>query len=69
LPGELIYIKASRNADHLERILLAQREEVVCWRQQCHKVWNCFDCKQYRRPSPPPFATAGTSPAESEAAL
>jgi UDP-N-acetylmuramoyl-tripeptide--D-alanyl-D-alanine ligase len=69
LPGELIYIKASRNADHLERIMLAQREEVVCWRQQCHKVWNCFDCKQYRRPSPPPFATAESSLAENETAL
>lgn len=69
LPGELIYIKASRNADHLERIMLAQQEEVVCWRQQCHKLWNCFDCKQYHRPSAPLFATAETSLAESEAAL
>ncbi len=68
LPGELIYIKASRHADHLERLMLAQREDVVCWQQQCRKVCNCFDCKCYRRPSPP-FTVADASPVEGEAAL
>ncbi len=60
LRGELIFIKASRNADHLDRIMLAQLDDVVCWRERCHKVWNCFDCKQYRRPSLPPVAAVGT---------
>lgn len=61
VPAELIYIKASRNADHLERLMLAQIDGVVCWREQCRKVWNCFDCKQYRRPSPPPFVSPGAA--------
>ncbi len=60
LRGELIFIKASRIADHLERIMLARLDDVVCWRERCRKIWNCSDCKQYRRPSPPPVALVGT---------
>jgi UDP-N-acetylmuramoyl-tripeptide--D-alanyl-D-alanine ligase len=51
LPGELIYIKGSRAADHLERIMLSQLDEVVCWRKRCpQKVVNCPSCFRYRRP-------------------
>jgi UDP-N-acetylmuramoyl-tripeptide--D-alanyl-D-alanine ligase len=50
LPGELIYIKASRAADHLERIMLSQLDEVVCWRKRCRKVVNCPSCYRYRHP-------------------
>jgi UDP-N-acetylmuramoyl-tripeptide--D-alanyl-D-alanine ligase len=55
LPGELIYIKASRNADHLERIMLSQLHRVVCWRERCGTSGNCFSCKSYLQPHPPPF--------------
>lgn len=55
LPGELIYVKASRTADHLERIMLSQLDEVVCWRERCRKGGNCFSCDSYRQPTPPPF--------------
>jgi UDP-N-acetylmuramoyl-tripeptide--D-alanyl-D-alanine ligase len=50
LPDELIYIKASRAADHLERIMLSQLDEVVCWRKRCRKVVNCPSCYRYRDP-------------------
>ena len=63
VPDELIYIKASRSADHLDRIMLAQLDRVVCWRQRCRHARNCFDCKHYRRPSPPRFH--GTSQSRS----
>jgi UDP-N-acetylmuramyl pentapeptide synthase len=53
LPGELIYIKASRAADHLERIMLSQLDEVVCWRKRCRKVVNCPSCYRYRHPHIP----------------
>ena len=33
--GELIYIKGSLTADHLERIMLSQLDRVVCWRERC----------------------------------
>jgi len=55
LPGELIFIKGSLGADHLERIMLSQLETVVCWREHCRKVSSCLDCKSYREPTPPPL--------------
>jgi UDP-N-acetylmuramoyl-tripeptide--D-alanyl-D-alanine ligase len=52
--GELIYIKSSIK-DHLERIMLAQVEPVVCWRERCRKFYvRCPDCGAYRTPSSPP---------------
>jgi UDP-N-acetylmuramoyl-tripeptide--D-alanyl-D-alanine ligase len=65
LPGELIYIKASRTADHLERIMLAQLDRVVCWRERCGKRGNCFSCDSYLQSHPPPFgliAAGGSDP-------
>ena len=37
--GELIYVKASV-AQHLERLMLAQLDEVVCWREHCGRRQN-----------------------------
>ncbi len=60
VPGELIYVKASRNADHLERIMLSQLDRVVCWREGCRRNLFCPDCRWYRVPSPPPFGLVET---------
>jgi UDP-N-acetylmuramoyl-tripeptide--D-alanyl-D-alanine ligase len=54
IPGELIYIKAS-STDHLERIMLAELDQVVCWREKCGKIIECPECGRYRVPSPLPF--------------
>lgn len=53
--GELIYIRGSLAADHLERIMLSQLDRVVCWRERCGKQCACVDCSNYRTPKPPPF--------------
>jgi UDP-N-acetylmuramoyl-tripeptide--D-alanyl-D-alanine ligase len=50
---ELIYIKASGATDHLERIMLAQFDTVVCWRERCGRKTYCHRCKDYGRPSMP----------------
>jgi UDP-N-acetylmuramoyl-tripeptide--D-alanyl-D-alanine ligase len=54
VPAELIYIKASLT-DHLERIMLSQLDEVVCWRERCGKWPPCTGCKNYRKAARPPF--------------
>jgi UDP-N-acetylmuramoyl-tripeptide--D-alanyl-D-alanine ligase len=54
VPGELIYVKGS-STDHLERIMLAELDHVVCWRERCGKIIPCLECGRYRIPSPPPF--------------
>jgi UDP-N-acetylmuramoyl-tripeptide--D-alanyl-D-alanine ligase len=66
--GELIYIKASGTADHLERIMLAQRDNVVCWRERCGRNMNCHRCKYYHTPSLPRFLAVGDTYASPEVA-
>ena len=56
LPGELILLKGSPFTDHLERIILAQIDRVVCWKQGCGRTTSCQACNDYHKPSPPPLA-------------
>jgi UDP-N-acetylmuramoyl-tripeptide--D-alanyl-D-alanine ligase len=55
LPGELVLLKGSSYTDHLERIILAQIDSVVCWKQGCGRMISCQSCGHYGEPSPPPF--------------
>jgi UDP-N-acetylmuramoyl-tripeptide--D-alanyl-D-alanine ligase len=55
-PEELMFIKGSIKADHLERIMLSQLDQVVCWRERCGKECACLDCSEYRTPTSPPYA-------------
>ena len=56
--NELVFVKASIS-DHLERLMLSQREDVVCWKERCGRLFNsCPDCPMFRRASPPPFGLA-----------
>ena len=54
-PNEMIYMKASLVADHLERIMLSQLDEVVCWRERCEQEVPCPVCKLYAEPSALPL--------------
>ncbi|MGD9501577.1 MAG: Mur ligase family protein [Methyloceanibacter sp.] len=58
LTDELIVLKGSRTADHLERIMLSQLGPVVCWKERCGRKLDCPNCSRYTRPSPPvlPFS-------------
>jgi UDP-N-acetylmuramoyl-tripeptide--D-alanyl-D-alanine ligase len=55
--NELIYVKASR-VDHLDRLMLAQTDQVVCWRERCGVLLPCKSCARFRKPHPPPFGLA-----------
>jgi UDP-N-acetylmuramoyl-tripeptide--D-alanyl-D-alanine ligase len=54
IPGELIYVKAGIT-DHLERVMLSQLDDVVCWREQCGRLRPCMDCSRYHHATMPPF--------------
>ncbi len=54
--NELIYVKASI-VDHLERLMLAELDEVVCWKERCGLQHDCQRCGDFRIPAPPPVAT------------
>ena len=40
VPGELVFVKSSR-VDHLERLMLADLDSVVCWRDRCGRHKPC----------------------------
>lgn len=42
--GDLVLLKASGVADHLERILLARAIPVTCWDAHCGRVHACDSC-------------------------
>ena len=54
--NELIYVKASI-VDHLERLMLAELDEVVSWNERCGLQHDCQRCGDFRIPAPPPVAT------------
>lgn len=53
--GELIYVKGSAATDHLERLMLAETDQVVCWRERCGIKGFCPKCLYYRKPKQPPL--------------
>jgi UDP-N-acetylmuramoyl-tripeptide--D-alanyl-D-alanine ligase len=58
--GELIYVKAMFS-DHLERLMLSELDEVVCWRERCGKWCPCTRCSNYGTAAAPPFGLAANS--------
>jgi UDP-N-acetylmuramoyl-tripeptide--D-alanyl-D-alanine ligase len=42
--GDLVLLKGSANADHLQRLLLARTSVVQCWRSDCHLNQFCLEC-------------------------
>lgn len=52
LADELILIKGSPKVDHLERVMLSQLDDVVCWREGCGEEKFCLKCRWYRIPAP-----------------
>jgi UDP-N-acetylmuramyl pentapeptide synthase len=49
-PGDLILVKASGFADHLERLVMDHQEPVRCWRQKCGLPRTCRACGLVRAP-------------------
>lgn len=59
--GDLVLLKGSGPADHLERVLLQRTVGVRCWLPDCRRVTACDECPFLHRPSRPrPASTAVT---------
>ena len=43
--GDLVLLKGTTPADHLQRIVLSQTNDIACWRQGCKRTCFCTDCK------------------------
>lgn len=48
--GDLVLLKGSITADHLERIVWDWESEFACWRLKCGKLLSCRDCRLSRTP-------------------
>ncbi len=50
-PGDLVLLKGSHKADHLQRLILALSKPVQCWRMDCGLITPCNTCLQVQVPS------------------
>jgi len=44
-PGDLVLLKGSIGADHLERLVLDWEREFPCWRLKCGRMISCTACR------------------------
>jgi UDP-N-acetylmuramoyl-tripeptide--D-alanyl-D-alanine ligase len=49
-PGDLVLLKGSGPADHLERLLLTRERRVECWLPECGRVYPCDMCDRVHGP-------------------
>ena len=50
-PEDLVLLKGSARADHLQRLILARNKGVQCWRSDCHRNIFCDTCELLGVPS------------------
>ena len=43
--GDLVLLKGSENADHLQRIVHSRTKGIACWHENCKKHCFCSDCR------------------------
>lgn len=48
--GDLVLLKGSGPADHLERIALSRHQTVSCWRRHCGRMNSCDGCELLTTP-------------------
>jgi hypothetical protein len=48
--------------DYLERIMLSQLNQVVCWRERCERECACINCTEYRTLTPPKLIDLDSNP-------
>jgi UDP-N-acetylmuramoyl-tripeptide--D-alanyl-D-alanine ligase len=48
-PGDLVLLKASGPADHLERLRLHREVPVTCWEDRCGRMYYCDMCEELRK--------------------
>ena len=51
-PGDLILLKGSTRADHLERLILARSGKVECWRSGCGRYYYCDEPEWLKKVDP-----------------
>lgn len=59
-PGDLVLLKGSHKADHMQRLLMALTATLECWRDDCGRMQSCETCELLHVASGPAL-TSGTA--------
>ena len=51
--GDLVLLKGSCRADHLQRLVLARSSAIACWQEKCGRLIFCTHCSLRQTPSVP----------------
>jgi UDP-N-acetylmuramoyl-tripeptide--D-alanyl-D-alanine ligase len=51
--GDLVLLKGSGAADHLQRLVLARGNAIACWQEKCGRFIFCTQCALRLTPSVP----------------
>jgi UDP-N-acetylmuramoyl-tripeptide--D-alanyl-D-alanine ligase len=54
--GDLVLLKGSHKADHMQRLIIALQTELQCWRTDCGYMRSCQTCEYLQQPSGPKAA-------------
>lgn len=60
-PGDLVLLKGSNKADHMQRLILARSADVACWRPDCGRNNFCAPCELLHASSGPADAETDTA--------
>lgn len=55
IPGEVMLLKGSAGADHLDRVAHDFVAPVACWLDKCGRKMNCINCEWMRDRTPAPL--------------
>lgn len=50
--GDLVLLKGSTRADHLERLIIARNHKVECWRSGCGRMYYCDEPEWLKKVDP-----------------
>ena len=50
-PGDLVLLKGSHKADHMQRLIVALTSNIQCWRSDCGRLQSCETCDLLHFPS------------------
>ncbi|MFZ6751466.1 aminoacyl-tRNA hydrolase [Undibacterium sp. Ren11W] len=53
---DLVLLKGSHKADHMQRLIIALQTELLCWRADCGYMRSCQSCQYLQVPSGPKAA-------------
>ena len=62
-PGDLVLLKGSHKADHMQRLLIAFTGTLQCWRGDCGRMQSCETCELLHLASGPELTSGMTQPA------